>query len=217
MNTSTNPCTCPSGDGSLRWPCPVHAPSVADAPTARSKVDALALVLLEAWKKAEPDSSVTKYPTSYLATFVDMARAALAAVVSQELTTAQPVAGQSEGQGLPPRWYVVDKDGLAMLCRDYDDAQDIAADSFVAWPQKGPHRVALLGDVSAAPAPVAQRSASLATLQGEAQVLRALLADALPWFEEAAADQPDPEALPHLQALRDRIRAALAPKPGALL
>lgn len=81
------PCTCPSGDGSLRWPCPVHAPSVADAPTARSKVDALALVLLEAWKKAEPDSSVTKYPTSYLATFVDMARAALAAA------EAQPVAG----------------------------------------------------------------------------------------------------------------------------
>ena len=68
-----------------------------------------------------------------------------------------------------------------------------------------------------AAAPVAQRSASLATLQGEAQVLRALLADALPWFDEAAADQPDPEALPHLQALRDRIRAALAPKPGALL
>jgi hypothetical protein len=55
------------------------------------------------------------------------------------------------------------------------------------------------------------------TMQGEAQVLRALLADALPWFDEAAADQPDPEALPHLQALRDRIRAALAPTPGTLL
>ncbi|MFY7914555.1 MAG: hypothetical protein ACOVPA_07780 [Rubrivivax sp.] len=68
-----------------------------------------------------------------------------------------------------------------------------------------------------AAAPVAQGSASLATLQGEAQVLRALLADALPWFDEAAADQPDPEALPHLQALRDRIRAALAPTPGTLL
>jgi hypothetical protein len=27
------PCTCPSGDGSLRWPCPVH-PQVVDAATA---------------------------------------------------------------------------------------------------------------------------------------------------------------------------------------
>lgn len=23
---SLKPCTCPSGDGSLRWPCPQHAP-----------------------------------------------------------------------------------------------------------------------------------------------------------------------------------------------
>jgi hypothetical protein len=140
-------------------PGPVHAPSVADAPTARSEVDALALVLLDAWKKAEPDSSVTKYPTSYLATFVDMARAALAAAEAQ------------------------------------------------------PDHIPDAGKMVAVP----QGSASLATLQGEAQVLRALLADALPWFDEAAADQPDPEALPHLQALRDRIRAALAPTPGTLL
>lgn len=24
-------CTCPSGDGSLRWPCPIHPPTQADA------------------------------------------------------------------------------------------------------------------------------------------------------------------------------------------
>ena len=26
-NRTKGQCTCPSGDGSLRWPCPVHPPS----------------------------------------------------------------------------------------------------------------------------------------------------------------------------------------------
>lgn len=50
---------------------------------------------------------------------------------------------------LPERWYVVDATGVATLCRDYDDAQDVAAECFVAWPQHGPHRVVMLGDVAA--------------------------------------------------------------------
>ncbi len=29
--TTDTPCTCPSGNGCLRWPCPVHAPSVTEA------------------------------------------------------------------------------------------------------------------------------------------------------------------------------------------
>lgn len=53
--------------------------------------------------------------------------------------------------------------------------------------------------------------------EGEAHVLRALLADALAWIEEACADEPVPESLPHLQALRDRMRAALVREKGALL
>lgn len=40
-------------------------------------VDDLARVLIEAWKKAEPDHAVTKHPVSYAATFADMARAAI--------------------------------------------------------------------------------------------------------------------------------------------
>lgn len=40
-------------------------------------VDALAMTLFEAWCEAEPTSDPATYPASYLATFSDMARAAL--------------------------------------------------------------------------------------------------------------------------------------------
>lgn len=41
----------------------------------RDEIDRVARILMGAWAKAEPDHGVTKYPTSYVATFVDMARA----------------------------------------------------------------------------------------------------------------------------------------------
>lgn len=63
---------------------------------------------------------------------------------------------------LPPRWYVVDKDGLATLCKDYDHAQYVAAASYVAWPRRGPYRAVLLGDVAAAVAQ--ERAAASITL-----------------------------------------------------
>jgi hypothetical protein len=50
---------------------------------------------------------------------------------------------------LPARCYVIDRDGLATLCKDADDAQDVAAAARVQWPNRGPYRVALLGDVAA--------------------------------------------------------------------
>lgn len=40
-------------------------------------VENMARVLMAAWKHAEPGSVVTQYPGSYIATFVDMARAAV--------------------------------------------------------------------------------------------------------------------------------------------
>ena len=39
----------------------------------------LAIVLMRAWGLADPSSAVSNYPASFVATFVDMARAALAA------------------------------------------------------------------------------------------------------------------------------------------
>lgn len=41
----------------------------------RDEIDRVAGILMDAWAKAEPDHGVTKYPTSYIATFADMARA----------------------------------------------------------------------------------------------------------------------------------------------
>lgn len=55
-------------------------------------VDAMARVLFDAWAKAEPEHSITKNPVSYMTTFCDMARAALAAPaerVAQPLTDEQ--------------------------------------------------------------------------------------------------------------------------------
>jgi len=43
--------------------------------TSNNEVDQLAIVLMQAWGKAEPQSSISQNPASYVATFVDMAKA----------------------------------------------------------------------------------------------------------------------------------------------
>ena len=47
MNTDKTPCTCPSGDGSLRWPCPAHSSEAKPAPADPC------LVLWQAMNEAE--------------------------------------------------------------------------------------------------------------------------------------------------------------------
>ncbi|HBV3527896.1 TPA: DUF551 domain-containing protein [Klebsiella pneumoniae] len=49
-------CTCPSGDGSLRWPCPVHpgnSPVIPDGWTCNDKANA-ALMMLDRIETADP-------------------------------------------------------------------------------------------------------------------------------------------------------------------
>lgn len=46
--------------------------------TAKTEVDRLAILLFEAFAKAEPRHDITLYPTSYWSTFADMARAIIA-------------------------------------------------------------------------------------------------------------------------------------------
>ncbi|QJL26562.1 DUF551 domain-containing protein [Klebsiella pneumoniae] len=49
-------CTCPSGDGSLRWPCPVHpgnSPETPDGWTGNDKANA-ALMMLDRIETADP-------------------------------------------------------------------------------------------------------------------------------------------------------------------
>ena len=53
------------------------------------------------------------------------------------------------GQASEARWYCLDRDGVAMLCKDEEDARAQAAENDDCWPQRAPHRAALLGDVAA--------------------------------------------------------------------
>jgi len=59
---------------------------------------------------------------------------------------------------LPPRWYVVDGIGMATLCKDEADANDVAASSFVAWPQNGPYRAVQLVEATPSAAIEADRA-----------------------------------------------------------
>ena len=48
----------------------------------------------------------------------------------------------------PARWYMIDKDGMATLCTDMDDAEQEAKDADMAWPHKAPHRAVQLVEAS---------------------------------------------------------------------
>ena len=45
------------------------------------------------------------------------------------------------------RWYCLDRDGVAMLCKDEEDARAQVVENDDCWPQRAPHRAALLGDL----------------------------------------------------------------------
>jgi len=45
------------------------------------------------------------------------------------------------------RWYMVDKDGMATLCADKEDAEQEAKDANMAWPHTAPHRAVQLVEV----------------------------------------------------------------------
>ncbi len=52
------------------------------------------------------------------------------------------------GQASEARWYCLDRDGVAMLCKDEEDARAQAIENDDCWPGRAPHRAVLLGDVS---------------------------------------------------------------------
>lgn len=62
------------------------------------------------------------------------------------------VAGQVDRPVRPvseARWYCLDRDGVAMLCKDKADALEQVIENDDCWPSRAPHRAALLGDVAA--------------------------------------------------------------------
>ena len=52
--------------------------------------------------------------------------------------------------GAEARWYCLSREGMATLCADEEDAKEVAAESWVAWPQNGPYRVAKMVDADTA-------------------------------------------------------------------
>ena len=58
--------------------------------------------------------------------------------------------------GSEARWYCLDRDGVAMLCKDEADARAQVLENDGCWPKRAPHRAALLGDVAALAAEIAR-------------------------------------------------------------
>ena len=48
----------------------------------------------------------------------------------------------------PPRWYCVDNMGMATLCADKADAENVASDCDTEWPRQAPHRAVQLVELS---------------------------------------------------------------------
>lgn len=46
-----------------------------------------------------------------------------------------------------PRWYMVNKNGMATLCTDREDAERAASDAQAEWPRLGPHRAVQLIEI----------------------------------------------------------------------
>ena len=51
------------------------------------------------------------------------------------------------GQASEARWYCLDRDGVAMLCKDEADARAQVVENDDLWPARAPHRAALLCDL----------------------------------------------------------------------
>ena len=59
------------------------------------------------------------------------------------------VAGQVQRSVRPDpeaRWYCLSREGMATLCVDEEDAKEVAAESWVLYPNNGPYRVAQMVD-----------------------------------------------------------------------
>lgn len=95
-------------------------------------------------------------------------------------------------------WYMVNRDGMATLCADREDAEKEAADAQSVWPHMGPHRA-----VQLAPA------GGIAALKGQRAVLCSLLRECLPVIDALMQIPGDDDSDAHLNGLAGRIMDAL--------
>ena len=92
--------------------------------------------------------------------------------------------------GPQPRWYSVNNMGMATLCADKADAEDVARTCDMEWPRQGPHRAVQLVEASTLDT---ERTARIESQQR--------LAD----MQELAAKA----GLAHMKAVREAVREAL--------
>ena len=97
-----------------------------------------------------------------------------------------------------PRWYMVNKMGMATLCASKADAEKEAADAQSVWPHMGPHRAVQLVEA----ADVEALRAGYAAARLEIESLRAR------GVAPAGAQQPAPSAAVASKAVLAAIRAA---------
>ena len=89
-----------------------------------------------------------------------------------------------------PRWYCVNNMGMATLCADQADAEEVASDCDTQWPRQSPHRAVQLVEASTLDT---ERTARIEAQQR--------LAD----MQELAAKS----GLAHMKAVQEAVREAL--------
>ena len=115
------------------------------------------------------------------------------------------------------RWYMVNRDGMATLCADREDAEKEAADAQSVWPRNGPHRAVRLVEASFEAADMAtaaadgfrSAAAEVAKLRGQRMVLCSLLGECLPVIEALLKLPGDDDSDAHLNGLMARVGDAL--------
>ena len=116
-----------------------------------------------------------------------------------------------------PRWYMVNRDGMATLCTDRADAEKEAADAQSVWPHMGPHRAVRLVEASFEAADMAtaaadgfrSAAAEVAKLKGQRMVLCSLLGECLPVIDALMQIPGDDDSDARLNGLAGRITGAL--------
>ena len=90
------------------------------------------------------------------------------------------------------RWYMVNKDGMATLCADHADAEQVAKDAQEVWPHRGPHRAVRLVEVGDAGFTAADMATAEARgfRDGQAEELAAMRAEGEPVAEMVPCHTP---------------------------
>jgi hypothetical protein len=96
-------------------------------------------------------------------------------------------------------WYMVNRDGMATLCADREDAENESADAQIVWPHMGPHRAVQLVEASTA----GFTAADMAT--AEARGVRdgaasAMAGEPMAWMTFTEEGDPDMVFLDRLEA-----------------